>query len=89
MGIIDNEGIEGEEKMSNCPFWSSKKQPVSCYSECPMLQFKEEQEEDCVFKTYTSSLRSSFKNIRIVENYEDDIEEEDKLIQRFKVTSSY
>lgn len=74
--------------MSNCPFLSNKKEFVSCYADCPMMQLKAE-DEDCVFKTYSTGSGVSFKNIKIVEKFEDDIEEEDKFIKRFKVNSSY
>lgn len=89
MDIIYKKGIEGEKNMSNCPFWSNKRETVSCNSECPMMQLKEE--EDCVFRIYSSSRTGiSFKNMKFVDRYEyEEEQEEDYFLKRLKITSTY
>ncbi|WP_066895361.1 hypothetical protein [Clostridium nigeriense] len=40
--------------MSKCPFWSTNKERVNCYSECPMHTISNES-EGCPFKEFLSS----------------------------------
>ena len=57
--------------MSKCPFWSSKRQKIDCYKECPMLLNENGQHEDedqCIFKGCSFSSDLSFKDI-IKEDY--------------------
>lgn len=35
--------------MGKCPFWSTSKEVVKCYSDCPMYEYKLE-EDLCPFK---------------------------------------
>ena len=50
--------------MGKCPFWSTKKEVVKCYSDCPMYEEKTE-EELCPFKEITFSS----DNVKIKEDY--------------------
>jgi hypothetical protein len=54
-----------------------------------MLQLKEE--EDCVFKIYASSSTGiSLKNMKFVDRYEyEEEQEEDYFLKRLKITSTY
>ena len=45
-------GIEGVA-MSSCPFWSTNKEKISCYYECPMND-KNNKREMCPFKEIIS-----------------------------------
>lgn len=47
--------------MSKCPFWSTSKKKVNCYSECPMLDNNEENE--CLFQEHISVDKIDFKDI--------------------------
>ncbi|MCR1952790.1 hypothetical protein NSA50_17440 [Clostridium sp. DSM 100503] len=40
--------------MSNCPFWSTNKEKVSCYNTCPMY-YKSDEADTCPFKEVLSS----------------------------------
>lgn len=40
--------------MSKCPFWSTNKEKVNCYSDCPMHTMSNESEE-CIFKEFLPS----------------------------------
>ena len=60
--------------MSNkCPFWSTQKQTVKCYGECPMLcgELVQEQEgEQCIFCECTgTSLNNIDFNARKSQEY--------------------
>ena len=44
--------------MSKCPFWSSSKDRVNCYNECPMHN-KINENELCPFKEYLNSSKTS------------------------------
>ncbi|MGL5084755.1 MAG: hypothetical protein ACRC68_03415 [Clostridium sp.] len=48
--------------MSKCPFWSMKKQAVSCYNECPMHSTVSE-DESCPFKQVLNETKISYKDI--------------------------
>lgn len=48
--------------MNKCPFWSSKKNKVSCYSDCPMKSI-EESENSCVFIEHLVGEKIEFKDI--------------------------
>lgn len=48
--------------MSKCPFWSTKKDKVSCYKGCPM-QPAESIEDLCLFKEHLASNKIAFKEI--------------------------
>ncbi len=48
--------------MSKCPFWSTSKERVNCYNECPMHSLSDEN-EICFFKDLLpSTVKSSFEN---------------------------
>lgn len=50
--------------MSSCPFWSTNKERISCYCECPM-NTKASKGELCPFKefTFNESIISFGRNI--------------------------
>lgn len=48
--------------MSKCPFWSRKKEVVSCYDGCPMKATSSEDEE-CPFKELSDEVKTVYKNI--------------------------
>lgn len=51
--------------MSRCPFWSTTRETVECYRECPILigESSEGQEgEKCIFHECTESSSVSFRN---------------------------
>ena len=57
--------------MSKCPFWSTKKENVDCYKECPMIMSEDVvviEEEQCIFQECSSSTDMNFKDI-IKEDY--------------------
>ena len=57
--------------MSKCPFWSTKKQNVDCYEECPMIMTEDGEingGEQCIFHECSSSTDMNFKDI-IKEDY--------------------
>lgn len=57
--------------MSKCPFWSTKKENVDCYKECPMIMSEDDginEEEQCIFHECSSSTDMNFKDI-INEDY--------------------
>lgn len=42
--------------MSRCPFWSTKKEKVECYNECPLLNVESSERlnsEHCIFNECT------------------------------------
>ena len=52
--------------MSRCPFWSTTREKVECYEECPMLieQLSEgQQDEQCIFHECTESGSLNYRNI--------------------------
>lgn len=58
--------------MSKCPFWSTQKQRVECYGECPMLAGelrKEQDDESCIFHECTSTSNSINFKEAIKEDY--------------------
>ncbi|SHI86317.1 hypothetical protein SAMN02745163_00882 [Clostridium cavendishii DSM 21758] len=73
--------------MSNCIFWSSQKETVSCYAECPILGLKGN-EDECVFKTFINNSNVHFKGVKLMDKIDEE-ELEDTFIKRFKVNSSY
>lgn len=64
--------------MSKCPFWSTGKEKIECYDECPMNTIVLE-EESCPFREYLSDAKMKFKDIvgddfaYSSEDYEDSI----------------
>lgn len=40
--------------MSSCPFWSTSKEKISCYYECPM-NIRDNKNETCPFKEFTTN----------------------------------
>lgn len=54
--------------MSKCPFWSIKKESVSCYSECPMKPTYSDG-ESCIFKEVLDEPKVVYKEI-MNENFE-------------------
>ena len=71
--------------MSKCPFWSTNKERVNCYSECPINTINDENEL-CPFKEF---LPSGTK-LSLADNLNDDLfysqerysnyDEDDKVI---------
>ena len=49
--------------MSKCPFWSTKKEKVNCYSGCPMKISVQDEEDDCPFKEASNEVKISYKDI--------------------------
>ena len=72
--------------MSKCPFWSTNKEKVNCYSECPMYTITNEN-ESCPFKEI---IISSGPKTTIVDSMNEDLfysqdrymnyDEDDKVI---------
>ena len=57
--------------MSRCPFWSTPREKVQCYSECPMLIGESSQGqngEHCIFHQCTEISSINFRDI-IKEDY--------------------
>lgn len=54
--------------MSRCPFWSTNKEKVSCYSTCPM-QSKSNESDLCPFKEFLSSNNK----VPFVDNMDEDL----------------
>lgn len=57
--------------MNKCPFWSTAREKVECYRECPMLISESSERQDgeqCVFHECTDSSSLNFKDI-IKEDY--------------------
>ncbi|MBB6622781.1 hypothetical protein [Clostridium gasigenes] len=48
--------------MSKCPFWSTKKERVNCYDECPMNGMVS-QKEACPFKKVLDETKIAYKDI--------------------------
>lgn len=74
--------------MSKCPFWSTTKEKVECYNECPILiseLYGGQNGDKCIFHECTESNNMDFKEI-IREDYsflDLSIYDEDK---RLKIT---
>lgn len=51
--------------MSRCPFWSTTKEKVECYSECPIKSesLKGQDDKCCVFNECSESSSIDFKEI--------------------------
>lgn len=62
--------------MGKCPFWSTKKEIVKCYSDCPMYEDKLE-EDICPFKDVSFNNEDVKTNDK--SNYSDDRNEENYL----------
>ncbi len=56
--------------MSRCPFWSTKREKVECYSECPILGVESlgDGNEKCIFHECSEESNISFGDI-IKEEY--------------------
>lgn len=57
--------------MSKCPFWSTKKEKVECYKECPILVGESSErldKEQCVFNECAESGNINFRDV-IKEDY--------------------
>ena len=70
--------------MSKCPFWSSNKEKINCYNECPMHNIINESEV-CPFKEHLNSSKTSMIdsiNEKLFYSQEQylNYEEEDKVI---------
>lgn len=61
------EYYEGGRFMSKCPFWSNKRESVSCYKECPMYP-KTNKYEECPFNEYLSTAINIKEEVK--EDYE-------------------
>lgn len=57
--------------MSKCPFWSTAREKVECYDECPILssELGERSGEKCIFHECTESSNVNFRDI-IKEDYD-------------------
>ena len=51
--------------MSKCPFWSSKKEKVNCYNECPMYPVSKD-DEVCPFIEHLNHNKVSINDKLIV-----------------------
>ena len=52
--------------MSRCPFWSTKREKVECYRECPILIGESSEGENgelCIFNECTESGGLNFRDI--------------------------
>lgn len=52
--------------MSRCPFWSTEREKVECYKECPMLSWEtigEQDGEQCIFNGCSESSDKDFRSI--------------------------
>lgn len=51
--------------MSRCPFWSTTKEKVECYSECPIKSesLKGQDDKLCIFNECSESSSIDFKEI--------------------------
>lgn len=57
--------------MSKCPFWSTAKEKVECYKECPILTsefYGARDGEKCIFHECSESSNTNFRDI-IKEDY--------------------
>lgn len=57
--------------MSKCPFWSTKRERVECYRECPILTLDSSEGQDgehCIFNECEESSSINFRDI-IREDY--------------------
>ncbi|BCZ47621.1 hypothetical protein psyc5s11_36880 [Clostridium gelidum] len=57
--------------MSRCPFWSTVREKVQCYEECPMLIVESSEGkngEHCIFQQCTDASSINFSDI-IKEDY--------------------
>jgi len=55
--------------MSKCKFWSTTKENVECYGECPICEPSEGKDgEQCIFSECTESRNVNFKDI-VKEDY--------------------
>ena len=57
--------------MSRCPFWSTKREKVECYRECPILIGESSEGQDgekCMFHDCTESTSVNFRDV-IKEDY--------------------
>lgn len=57
--------------MSKCPFWSTAREKVECYDECPILssELGEHGGEKCIFHECTESSNVNFRDI-VKEDYD-------------------
>lgn len=72
--------------MSKCPFWSVKKESVSCYKGCPMRE-TDSQDEECPFVELLQQSKIVYKDIDN-ENFEYS-EEKHREYDFLKKISSY
>jgi hypothetical protein len=55
--------------MSKCPFWSTTREKVECYRECPICESSEGKDVDqCIFNDCTEARNANFADI-IKEDY--------------------
>lgn len=57
--------------MSRCPFWSTERENIECYSECPIKNesFRGNEDEHCIFHECSESIGVNFREI-IKEDYD-------------------
>ncbi len=58
--------------MSKCPFWSSKKEKVNCYNECPMYPVSKD-DEVCPFIEHLNTNKVSINDFNDFEYSQDSI----------------
>ena len=68
--------------MSKCPFWSTNKERVNCYNECPMNPVKNN-DEICPFTEHLVAEKISFKDIMQSDYQYSQEEEFDTLLSNY------
>lgn len=54
--------------MSRCPFWSTARERVECYNECPILTNEGQDGEQCIFHGCSEPSNINLKDI-VKEDY--------------------
>ena len=52
--------------MSRCPFWSTEREKVECYRECPILlgeSLERQEDERCIFNECMESNSMNFRDV--------------------------
>jgi len=52
--------------MSRCPFWSTEREKVECYRECPILlaeSLERQEDERCIFNECMESSSMNFRDV--------------------------
>lgn len=51
----------GGDRMSQCPFWSTRKEKVNCFEDC--VFYSREDGDSCPFKIYLENSKINLKDI--------------------------